>query len=257
MNSSGRVLVPQFQFYYIPSQCSFGQLSPIFHGKYGKFVDFVVPDGRPIVPQAFVDQGITERNTNDANTCQGGGGRGGSITLDLPRNWCLDVDALNALGIPSPAAELFNQEAGCAGFSFAEMAAVFGEIQGLQNAGCPTSCPNITRFVELVDIIETYPEDAQDIVANITTADASGDIEEQQDICGDQGLADMNLCWIRVVSDFPGLFPFLYLAVTGIISYIFFLMAEFMFIQHDKEYWKLRDELTELDDPDGKVAPYS
>ncbi|GBG25474.1 Hypothetical Protein FCC1311_016932 [Hondaea fermentalgiana] len=233
-NSSGRVMDAANPFYYEANLCSLGRLSPLFAGKPGKYVELRSPEPTPIVPQYFVDQGLVSREGTD---CQGGGGLGDSMELELDRQWCISAESLEARGLSAASAAIWNQEYGCPGFDFglyvADLALHENEVACEADLASP-DC-NQTLFDQTNSNPDAYNYDDEEfelftgVYNNITTGvDAT---------CETFGTGAMNLCWIGVTGPFPGLFPFVYFSGMGILAYLFFIAAEVFFRSEDAEFW--------------------
>lgn len=246
-NSSGRVLDSSFPFYYEASECTLGALSPKFAAKTSKYIPYNNPEPRPIVPQYFVDAGLITRD----GSCEGGGGIGGSSTLEMDREWCVSTSALESR-LGEAAASLFNQYYGCPGFDISLYAADVPLYQNMAACNEGTDACNQTLY----DLVEANPD-----MLNYDASEFSVFSEVYENItlnepatCASFGNAELNLCWEGVITDFPGLYPFVYLSVIGICSYIWFLIAEFFFRSEDRKYWVHDKSKTGTADKDSQAS---
>lgn len=250
-NSSGRVMSADFPFYYKPSKCTLGQLSPMFAGKPSAHVPFKSPEPNPIVPQSFVDLGLVTRG----DTCQGGGGRGDSATVTVQREWCVSVATLEGRGVSTAAAELFNQDFGCPGFDFNFYIQDMNRYENqVVCSADPTSAEcDQALYNETTSNPDVFYYDATEfarftgIYENITRGEAAS--------CESMGTADLNVCWEGVITDFPGLYPLIYLSGLGVVSYVAFIIAEVWFKDQDREFWIHRKETeTPAEEPPANAA---
>ncbi|GBG25478.1 Hippocampus abundant transcript-like protein 1 [Hondaea fermentalgiana] len=238
-NSSGRIMDAANPFYYEANKCSLGELSPMFLGKPSKFIPVNVAANQVIVPQSFVDDGWVVRD----DTCQGGGGVGNSLTLEVEREWCVSAAALEARGVAAPVAAKYNADFGCPGFDlsmYSSDKALRENLAACEADAASASC-NQTLADSTTEETLNYDDEEFDtftgIYVNITTGEKVA--------CESMGTAELNLCWEGVIADFPGLFPFLYMSVLGFISYAAFIIAEVFFKHEDREYWVHHKETPE------------
>ncbi|GBG25470.1 Hypothetical Protein FCC1311_016892 [Hondaea fermentalgiana] len=237
-NASGRVASLANPFYYEAATCTLGWLSPKFTGKPSKYVDFRSPEPNPIVPQLFIDLGLVTRD----DSCQGGGGMGNSISLELEREWCVASSALEA-SLGATAASLYNAEYGCPGFDFSAWAV---DSAGYTNeAVCDadpgsTDCDSALYTTTTTDPDSYYTYNTTEFAAYagiVTNITSDTDAE-----CASYGTAELNFCWEGVIAALPGLFPLLYLTGLGGLSYMWYIIAEVFFKKYDREYWIHKDE---------------
>mmetsp|Transcript_21921 Transcript_21921/g.43091 ORF Transcript_21921/g.43091 Transcript_21921/m.43091 type:complete len:773 (-) Transcript_21921:197-2515(-) len=231
-NASGRVFDASFPFYYEAAKCTLGQLSPMFAGKPSAHIPFNSPEPRPIVPQSFVDDGLVTRD----DTCQGGGGLGNSITIELAREWCVSVSALEGR-VGTAVATKYNEDFGCPGFDLSLFMADVPMYQNFQVCAADSNSADCDQdmYEELLTNSSAVNYDLAQfqafagIATNITE-----DVDEE---CASLGTAELNFCWEGVIAKFPGMFPFLYLTGLGGLSYLGFIIAEVFFRDEDREYW--------------------
>mmetsp|Transcript_13687 Transcript_13687/g.26481 ORF Transcript_13687/g.26481 Transcript_13687/m.26481 type:complete len:755 (-) Transcript_13687:239-2503(-) len=248
-NSSGRVMNAASPFYYEAATCTLGNLSPMFAGKVSAHVPFNSPEPRPIVPQLFVDEGLVSRD----GSCVGGGGRGDYDERQLDRQWCVSVSAMTTR-YGEEAAQLWNQEYGCPGFDFGLYSRDIPKYENLQICEEDISSPDcdLVLYNETISNPESLNYDASEfnrfagVYKNIT--------EGVSATCESFGTADMNMCWDGVIAGFPGLFPFIYFSMLGVLAYVFFIIAEVFFRHQDREFWLMKKPAAKSD-PESATAP--
>jgi len=231
-NSSGRITNAANPFYYEANKCTLGNLSPLFYGKPGKYVEYRNPEPNPIVPQYFVDDGTVTRD----GSCTGGGGLDAYSELELTRQWCVSVSAMTPK-VGAEAAEIWNQEYGCPGFDFTLYVQDKPKYDNMAicEADINDSECNQTLYQETTSDSNSLNYNAEEfdeftgIYENITNG--------VEATCASMGYGDMNLCWKGVTGDFPGLFAFIVYSVMGLLAYLFFIIAEVFFRHQDREFW--------------------
>lgn len=230
---------------FVPSECSLGQLSARLAGTFNALIKNPDPELSPIPTALFENEIVAER----PKRCRGKGleeGTGGFDTK-IDRLWCAGfnpLDPLLALGLDT------NALLGCPGFNFQtlrtdgniltcrQINATTQNFTGEPGATCLNdflefAAGNISQTMRDEDL-EANGALYQQIAGNILNP-----AFDDTNYCGDTfEEGELNVCFEATVSDFPGLFPFLYIGGTGILSWIFFIIAELCFVNHDKEYWK-------------------
>ncbi|GBG25479.1 Hypothetical Protein FCC1311_016982 [Hondaea fermentalgiana] len=231
-NSSGRVFNLANPFYYEAAECTLGALSPKFAAKTSKYIPYNVPEPRPIVPQSFVDDGYITRD----DTCEGGGGLGDYSTLEVSREWCIGPTTLTA-SLGSALAAQFNADYGCPGFDFSLYLqdAPKYENMAVCEADINSADCNQTLFSETTSDPSSLNYDAEEFA--IYSGVAYNITNDVDDPCAYFGNAELNLCWEGVISPFPGMYPLIYLSGIGLMSYIFYIIAEVCFSDQDQKYW--------------------
>ena len=259
---------------FVPSPCTRGYLSPTFFGKPSATVKFNLPAEETKGIQTLDITKLSPR----PDDCLGEGmlpapGPDGGFNTELPRAWCGTAYALlasdpaiaglkdadvpydqldevtNITGLESRGLFL-NSQLGCPAFDQDTMFAAFvtNALLGPFCAGGSnaTLCNN---YIALKPVIDTL----DDVSAPGATSNTAGEItkaafDNSTDACPLSGPAEINVCLAGPIAGDSvvgaGLFPLIYLSGLGVLSYLFFIIAEVFFVKHDKKYWKSVEEET-------------